>query len=888
MSAPTPRAPVLDALRQAVEDGTSVSVVGLPGSGRSTLLAQLRDVADDRSWNVVSVPGLGAGSERPLESLALAGLLTGPVGPSGAMATAVDSVLRAASGGRALFLLDDVEALDDASAAVIATAVARRRASVVATVRPPFPGTGPVERVLAGRDATVLWMPVLPFEEVHRLTSELLGAQVHSDVAGRVYALSGGLPGLARSIVLEARRAGHLTKEPAGWASRRDLWTPALAVPIGRLLAGLRDEEQDGLRILSVLGPTEVKTVRRLLPWSTVVALDDHGLVRFVEEEDRSLVVLFPPLLAEHLRHIGHDARGVRAVDAIGSMVDPGRDDVALEFRRPVLGSPMRWSSSPESSAILGRILREREATRLLVTRDTWRHQPTSRNTVLYLDSLVAEGAPAALISEVLDESRQEDGAEPSRYVEFVRAWEAGYQAFVLHEPARALTTLSRLAASAEEREASLFDAVAQHVRLVVGVAGVAGVDEQPGDTRPEEGGRAGPPERGPAATPPRVAAGTPVAPGGILAQVDDVVRLVRGESLLARGRVVDAWHEFSAASLPETSPRQDTASLVPQAQLLAGEVVAATDRSMRLLDEARGTLEPGQIEPQGYVVALGLFLQGRLTALREHLTSVFALSVPAPLRPTTRVGLLTLASALSLLERNVPSAQSLVAQLESMQLEAAFTPLGRPAPFAVALALRSGQDARGVARTAWDQVASLADRGNVLAATFDAAILLDLWRDDVRTERVARLAVDAQGAVLPALGRYLQAAAAQSVEDLLRAVDELLACRLTTFAVRAHVAAIGILRADGQSARVTEESARLRDRVSTTGEELDLLLAALKPTEELTPRELEVARLVADGLSNRDVAERLVVSERTVDNHVYRIFRKLGVGSRDEIAGLI
>ncbi len=882
MSAPTPRAPVLDVLRQAVAAGTSVSVVGLPGSGRSTLLAQLRDVADDGGWNVVSVPGLGAGSERPLESLALAGLLTGPVGPSGAMATAVDGVTRAASGRRALFLLDDVEALDDASAAVIATVVARQGASVVATVRPPFPGTGPVERVLAGRDATVLWMPVLPFEEVHRLTSELLGGQVHSDVAGRVYALSGGLPGLARSIVLEARRAGHLTKEPAGWASRRDLWTPALAVPVGRLLGGLRDEEQDGLRILSVLGPTEVRTVRRLLPWSTVVVLDDHGLVRFVEEEDRSLVVLFPPLLAEHLRHIGHDARGVRAVDAIGSMVDPGRDDVALKFQRPVLGSPMRWSSSPESSAILGRILREREATRLLVTRDTWRHQPTSRNTVLYLDSLVTEGAPASLISEVLDESRQEDGAEPSRYVEFVRVWEAGYQAFVLHEPARALTTLSRLAASAEEREASLFDAVAQHVRLVVGV------DEQPGDTRPEEGGRAGPPERGSAATPPRVAAGTPVAPGGILTQVDDVVRLVRGESLLACGRVVDAWHEFSVASLPETSPRQDTASLVPQAQLLAGDVGAATDRSMRLLDEARGTLEPGQIEPQGYVVALGLFLQGRLTALREHLTSVFALSVPAPLRPTTRAGLLTLASALSLLERNVPSARSLVSQLGAMRLEAAFSPLARPAPLLVALALESGRDAREAGRSAWDHVSSLADRGYVLAATFDAAILVDLWPDAERAERVAGLAVDAQGSLLPALGRYLRAAAAQSVEDLLRAVDELLACRLTTFAVRAHVAAIGILRAAGHSARVTEESSRLRDRVSTTGEELDLLLAALKPTEELTPRELEVARLVADGLSNRDVAERLVVSERTVDNHVYRIFRKLGVGSRDEIAGLI
>jgi len=881
MSAPVSRAPVLDVVRRAVEAGTSVTVVGLPGSGRSTLLAQVRDAADDDGWSVVSVPGLGGGAERPLESLVLAGFVTGPTGSLGAMAAAVDGVTRAASGGRTLFLLDDVEALDDASAAVIGAVVARRGASVVATVRPPFPGTGPVERVLAGREATVLGIPVLPFEEVHRLMSELLGGQVDSDVAGRVYALSGGLPGIARSIVLEARRAGHLTKQSGGWVSRRDLWTPALAVTVERLLDGLGDDERDGLRILSVLGPSEVRAVRRLLPWSVVVALDDHGLVRFVEEEDRSLVVLFPPLLAEHLRHIGHDARGVRALDAIGATLDPG-GDVEATFRRPVLGSPMRWSSSPESSAILGRILRERSATRLLVSRDAWRHEPTSRNTVLYLDALLTDGAPPGIIREVLDESRRDDGTEPRRYVAFVRAWEAGYQALVLHDPERALADLARLAASAEEREVSLFDAIARHVRLVVAL-------ERPGDAGPEVPGHGSSPtgyEAAPAPYP--VDDESLAAPGGILTQVADVVRLVRGESLLAQGRPVDAWQEFSAVSLPETSPRQDTASLVPQAQLVSGEIVMATDRSMRLLDEARGTLEPGQIEPQGYVVALGLFLQGRLTALREHLTSIFAIGAPAPLRPTTRAGLLALASALSLLERNVPSARSLVSQLGAMRLEAAFSPLARPAPLLVALALESGRDAREAGRSAWDHVSSLADRGYVLAATFDAAILVDLWPDAERAERVAGLAVDAQGSLLPALGRYLRAAAARSVEKLLLSVDELFDRDMVTFAVRAHVVAIGILREDGATARVTEESSRLRARVASAGEELDLLVSALTPTEELSARELEVARLVAAGLSNREVAEQLVVSERTVDNHVYRIFRKLGVASREEIGRLL
>ncbi|MBE7699876.1 LuxR family transcriptional regulator [Oerskovia sp. Sa1BUA8] len=878
MSVPTPRVPILDLVGEAIAAGTSVTVVGLPGSGRSTLLAQVRDAADDDGWTVVPVRGVGGRGDRPLESLVLAGLVTAPAGPLGTLAAAVDGVTRAAGSGRTLFLLDDVDALDDASAAVVATVVARRGASVVATLQPPFPGARSVERVLAGRDATVLWIPVLPFEEVHRVASEALGGQVDSDVAGRVYALSGGLPGVARSVVLEARRSGYLTEESGRWVARRDLWTPALAVVVGRLLDGLGDDERDGLGILATLGPAEVGTVRRLVPWPVVVALDDHGLVRLVEEEDRSLVVLFPPLLAEHLRHTGHGARGLQALDAIGAALGAD-DEAAAMVGRPPLGSPMRWSSSPESAAILGRILRERAATHLLVTREAWRRDPTSRNTVLYLDALLVDGAPAEQIREVLDEVRRHEASEPAAYVVFVRAWEAGYLALVLHEPARALALLAELAGTDEGREALLFDAIAQHVRLVVGTGGPA---DEPDRAPGAASGVRGLPRTDPDVPRP-VDDGLVPTQGGILVQADDVARLVRGESLLAQGRVVDAWHELAGVSLPETSPRQDAASLVPQAQLLSGEVVAATDRAMRLFDEARGTLEQSMIEPHGYVVALGLFLQGRFTSLRDHLTSVFAISAPAPLRPTTRAGLLTLAAGLSFLEGNVPSARSLVSQLGSMRLRGAFTPLARAAAPQAVLDLVAGTGPREATRAAWDEVSSFMDEGYVLPAVFDGALLVDIWPDQVRAARLADLALAAQGTVLPALGRYLLASAERSPDALLRSVDDLDDQRLVFYATRAHTSAIRLLRERGQSARATAESARLRATAEQVGDELGLLVATTV-TSGLTPREAEVARLVAGGMSNREVAERLVVSERTVDNHVYRIFRKLGVSSRDEI----
>jgi DNA-binding CsgD family transcriptional regulator len=55
-----------------------------------------------------------------------------------------------------------------------------------------------------------------------------------------------------------------------------------------------------------------------------------------------------------------------------------------------------------------------------------------------------------------------------------------------------------------------------------------------------------------------------------------------------------------------------------------------------------------------------------------------------------------------------------------------------------------------------------------------------------------------------------------------------------------------------------------------------------------LTPHELQVAFLVADGLSNRDAAEALFLSPKTVEHHLGQIFRKLGIRRRTELARLV
>jgi DNA-binding CsgD family transcriptional regulator/tetratricopeptide (TPR) repeat protein len=51
-----------------------------------------------------------------------------------------------------------------------------------------------------------------------------------------------------------------------------------------------------------------------------------------------------------------------------------------------------------------------------------------------------------------------------------------------------------------------------------------------------------------------------------------------------------------------------------------------------------------------------------------------------------------------------------------------------------------------------------------------------------------------------------------------------------------------------------------------------------------LSPQELQIAQMAADGLSNREIGERLFLSHRTVGSHLYRIFPKLGIASRAEL----
>ena len=87
--------------------------------------------------------------------------------------------------------------------------------------------------------------------------------------------------------------------------------------------------------------------------------------------------------------------------------------------------------------------------------------------------------------------------------------------------------------------------------------------------------------------------------------------------------------------------------------------------------------------------------------------------------------------------------------------------------------------------------------------------------------------------------------------------------------------------------ARVKENRARM---ATALGVAADCLVTAEPDTSgwaALTTAELAVARLVAEGVTNREVADRLFVSPHTVNSHLRHVFSKLGITSRVELARL-
>lgn len=205
-----------------------------------------------------------------------------------------------------------------------------------------------------------------------------------------------------------------------------------------------------------------------------------------------------------------------------------------------------------------------------------------------------------------------------------------------------------------------------------------------------------------------------------------------------------------------------------------------------------------------------------------------------------------------------------------------------------------------GLTRALERPPAVLLDRARLLSALVEVALAtgnhdtaagsvsdLESIAEALRQPAFGALAKGASGALLLAEGK--PTAAAESLRD---ALELWLTMDAPYEAAHSRLLVAEAYRAEGDQTSADHElelAARAFERIGATRDkaiaQATLKAQAADPLRPLSRRQREVARLVADGQSNREIAATLVVSERTAEYHVQQILNALGFDSRAQIA---
>jgi DNA-binding CsgD family transcriptional regulator len=172
-----------------------------------------------------------------------------------------------------------------------------------------------------------------------------------------------------------------------------------------------------------------------------------------------------------------------------------------------------------------------------------------------------------------------------------------------------------------------------------------------------------------------------------------------------------------------------------------------------------------------------------------------------------------------------------------------------------------------------------------------EAKVLHDIARigqPQAVAQRLAVIAQEVDGGLVAAFAAHAAALVRTDAADLEAAGRAFEALGASLLAAEAYLAAATAYQSDGQARSASALTRRAEEIATTCGDARTPGLSPGATTWRLTRREQEVAAMAAAGASSREIADRLVLSVRTVDNHLQNIYSKLGVSRRDELVRLL
>ncbi|MFF1530148.1 LuxR C-terminal-related transcriptional regulator [Cellulomonas sp. NPDC058312] len=752
------------------------------------------------------------------------------------MESLVDWLTDELGGPHALLILDDVDLLDAGTATVVLEAVRRTRCAVVMSCGRDLtrPGAGTVAALLAHCAPAEVRVLPLGFGAMTGLVSTTLGAAPDVPLVSAVTARSAGNPRVAQALVRAARFAGAIRCVDGRWTKVRPLDEAPLDAVAHTLLPRL-DEAQ--VEVLEHVALRRTVAEDELDPATVARLLARGRLVAHPGGDGPGTLVVSPPALASALRQ--RHRRGVSTlVEQVPSRAPTGLGRLLLTERGTDDADYWRVAAQLTS------LVQERSALSESAARADWLRAPTVPHATTYLTFLLRRPA-SDLVEAVLRDTRPRDD-DPPEATTALRLHEARWAAF-LGEP---LTEIRRrLGADARDLEPFL----SLHERRDRTVAALrAGHGDAPVPIAPDEEARLPPQLRG----------------LSCVAQAAGALEAGRPDVALRLCAQLDRLEV-------EAEVRHHLTGLRAEAMLMLGDLRGSERVAREHLERALDALDTSGIRVHACVLAQVLMFAGRPHHAWRAISTSLRLGPPGPLEDSYYRRTLVLSATLQVRSGALPVAQILIAELDGILRGS--RPLIRSLRVLAhaALEIAQGDDVDAADRM-WERGEQYARDGQLQPALL-CWLLSAVPMVPARLARVRAAWAEAELPLLDPFLRLHEALAADDAEAALAALPTgrtWIAAGLT----RSARAAAG----DPRGARTprTPPGRPPSARVPVPEEPGRLSLQV----EVLSDREREVALLARAGLSNRQIADRLVLSVRTVENHMSRALRKLGCTTRADL----
>jgi DNA-binding CsgD family transcriptional regulator len=844
-------------------EASGIVISGAAGVGKTRLAREVLDRAQARGLAVRWAVATQAASAIPFGALAqlLPDLGERAAGQTQLLRWAAAALQEAAAARRLILGIDDAHLLDHSSAALVHQLAATSTAFVMVTIRSGEPVLDAILGLWKDGLAERLELQPLSHGEVERLVGAVLGGQVDGLTLHRLSTATQGNSLLLRELVLAGLELGNLER-------RDDIWRWSGSLGVTSRLADLIEA-----RLVRLDGPQ--RAVLELLAVSEPLGLqilDEHAAPGALEKLERQSLVI-----------VEQDGRRLDA-----RLAHPLYGEV-LRRRTPALRARTMCRQLAEVVENLG--MRRRED---LLRVATW-----------HLDS--ADSARPDLLTAAAGRAVTGDDGLAERLARAAVVAGGGFEAGMAL--GRALHGQRRFQ-EAEE--------------VLAGLANLAATDQQRADLAIQRSDTLRVSHHYTAATSVLQAAAAAVADPSLR----DRLAPALAKSLVFDGRIGEALEVASAVLIHEPSDEPAFAQAIwiaSWALVLAGrasDALAVIDLRGRLGDQWKAEAPWTHEMVEGIRVAaclsLGRFDDAEAIAeasYRQALGDQWAWGVTfwayelmivtfarGRVRTVVRWGQERLAQVpnvgnVTLLELQLVLPLAVAGDLDGA--EAAFRradPEGisrsRLGLLFVEEARRWIEAGRGSLSTAVQLALRAADLAKSIGANDTYAVALHdaarLGGSAQVASRLRGLAGVIHGPVVPLYAAHAMALTAQdgtALDEVAASFEAiggmLLAAEAATEAAVAH-------RAAGHKQAARASAARASTLVGQCEGARTPALRLLEQPPLLTPREREIASLVAAGFSNRAIAERLILSVRTVDNHLQHVFDKLGIRRRNELERLI